>query len=438
MLALFVFALTLFGILRRPWKLPIWAYSTLGAGLALLFGLVNFADLRFIFHLIWDSTLTLVALMIITFALQSFGFFEWLIFSTLKIAQKFSPKISADDPHHLTIHARPLFVAICILSAFCSAVLANDGAILILTPLVLGLFLRAKNAAPAQLIAFLFAVSFVCDAASNTFIISNLSNIITAHYFHLGFADFARTMFAPNALGFLTALLLFLMVFRKTLKADLVFRAPAHPKLSGKLFAFYLCALVLFVASFFVSRRFEIPLSINSAIFAFFLLILLARKSPHKAWQHLKAAPFGIVLFSFGLFVVVFGLTKLNVQASSNAILSALANHDFLAVLSVGTASALGSSLFNNLPMVLFGNLMLGDFFAAHPNAELQNMLIYAHLLGCNIGAKLTPIGSLCTLLWLSLFLKKGLDFHFKDYLKLSIIFTFPALFAALLGLYFF
>ena len=71
-------------------------------------------------------------------------------------------------------------------------------------------------------------------------------------------------------------------------------------------------------------------------------------------------------------------------------------------------------------------------------NSSLQALksdLIYAHLLGCNIGSKLTPIGSLCTLLWLGLLAKKNVNFSLKSYLKLSLIFTLPVLFVALLPL---
>ena len=210
-------------------------------------------------------------------------------------------------------------------------------------------------------------------------------------------------------------------------------------------------------------------------------------KSRKKALKCLKNAPFGIIVFSFGLFVVVFALANIGFQAQANALLSTLSQSELGAIFGVGFISTLGSGIFNNLPMVLFGDLMLGDFFANLANfaqnfkefnaaqsaisqgfvafgtqsadfaaatqdanliaaenalqnaeffsADFPQKLIYAHLLGCNIGAKLTPIGSLCTLLWLSLLAKKGVKFGFKSYLKYSLIFTPPALLAALLGL---
>ena len=213
---------------------------------------------------------------------------------------------------------------------------------------------------------------------------------------------------------------------------------------------------MLFVASFFVSRHFKLPLSINCLAFAALLLCLLWAKSPKKAFNSLKNAPFGIIIFSFTLFVVVLALTKLDFKIYANAFFNTVLQDEFVAIFSIGTASALGASIFNNLPMVLFGDLMLNDFFASIENLSvlmnlsdftspantlnsgfqaLKSDLIYAHLLGCNIGSKLTPIGSLCTLLWLGLLAKRGVSFSLKSYLKLSLIFTLPVLFVALLPL---
>lgn len=526
MLALIIFLLTLLGILTRPFKLKIWVSSSVGAAACIALKLVSLQDLKLIFSLIWDSCLTLIALIIISLCLQALGFFEWLIFAVLKLCQRLkfrdkaakiqaqnsnlasnssqnplTPPANSQDnkafntlfsqkardfsqnftapqsnttpnsnaqnlsnsnltlnlsqaplfaprntPNTLIISAKALFIALCILCALCSVVLANDGAILILTPLVLGLFLRAKSVDTNAVLAFLFAISFVCDASSNALIISNLTNIITANYFALGFADFAKTMFLPNLLGFLTALLLFLLIFRKALRANLTFRAPTTPKLSGKFFAFYLALLAFFVASFFISREFKLPLSLNCLVFALFLLIILWRKAPKKATTALKNAPFSIIIFVFGLFVVVFALSKLDINEATTALLSTLSQDKFTGIFTLASLSALFSSVFNNLPMVLFGDLLLGDFFAnlaqnsgilsAINEPNFKESLIYAHLLGCNIGSKLTPIGSLCTLLWLALLAKKGVNFSLKSYLKFSLIFTFATLFAACFGLW--
>lgn len=456
MLALIIFALTLFGILRTPFGLGIWVYSSFGAIATLALGLVEMSDLGVIFALIWDSALTLIALIVISFCLQGLGFFEWLIFYVLKFCatSRHSPHATnLESRAHLAttlcINTRKAFVALILLSAILSAVLANDGAVLVLTPLVLGLFLRAKNADALQIIAFLFATAFVCDISSNPLIISNLTNIITAHFHALGFAEFAHTMLLPNLFGIFGALMLFLVLFRTPLRTPLTFRTPSKPKLQNALFALHCATLAVFIASFFLSTHFDLPLSLNCAVYAGVLLITLWHKSRQKAIATLKKAPFGIIVFVFGLFVVVFGVQKLDFTQVQNALFYALIalyeKSEIVGIFGVASVSALGSSVINNLPMVLFGNLAISDFFQSVQHFDAQNLkesFIYAHLLGCNIGSKLTPIGSLCTLLWLSLIAKsstlaqKGIIFTFLHYCKYSLIFTLPTLFLATLGLY--
>lgn len=417
-----------------------------------------------IFALIWDSALTLIALIVISFCLQGLGFFEWLIFYVLKFcadSHTTNPESRAHLGATLCINTRKAFVALILLSAILSAVLANDGAVLVLTPLVLGLFLRAKNATSLQIIAFLFATAFVCDISSNPLIISNLTNIITAHFHALGFAEFALAMLLPNLFGIFGALMLFLVLFRAPLRTPLTFRTPSKPKLQNALFALHCATLAVFIASFFLSTHFDLPLSLNCAVYAGILLITLWHKSRQKAIATMKRAPFGIIVFVFGLFVVVFSVQKLDFTQVQNAIFYALIalydKSEIAGIFGVASVSALGSSVINNLPMVLFGNLAIGDFFqyaqnfdtqsyanlaTQTPSQNLKESFIYAHLLGCNIGSKLTPIGSLCTLLWLSLLAKsstltqKGIDFGFLHYCKYSLIFTLPTLFLATLGLY--
>lgn len=439
MLAFLIFLLTLFGILARPFGLGVWVYSSLGALFTLCFNLINFNDLGFIFSLIWDSSLTLIALIIISFCLQSFGFFERLIFLVLKLCVKSKNPLENFSQNQLSINAKSLFIRLLLLCALCSSVLANDGAILIFTPLVLGLFLRAKKADFKLIIVFLFASGFVCDISSNALIISNLTNIISANYHKIGFYDFAFTMLLPNLLGFLAMLFLFLLVFNNLLKQDLIFSHISAPKLSNRLFAFYLMLLLAFVLSFFISQKFGVPLCVNSIIFAFILLFILWHKSHKKALNAIKAAPFSIIIFVFGLFIVVFALSKIEILQNNEAFFNFILQNKFLAIFSSGFISALGASVFNNLPMVLFANLSINDFLLNAKDLSLENarqMLAYASLLGANIGSKLTPIGSLCTLLWLGLLAKKRIKISFTKYFSYSLIFTLPTLFCALFGLY--
>ena len=147
MLAFAIFVATLVMVIWQPRGLGIGWSALAGAAVALLLGVVGLSDVVTVWHIVWNATFTFVALIVISLVLDEAGFFAW---AALHVARWGGG------------HGRRLFPLIVILGAAIAAVFANDGAALLLTPIVLAILLRL-DFPPAAALAFVIACGFVAD-----------------------------------------------------------------------------------------------------------------------------------------------------------------------------------------------------------------------------------------------------------------------------------
>ncbi len=431
LIAFAIFLFTLVLVIWQPRGLGIGWSASIGALLALALGSVAPGDIPTVWNIVWNATATFIAVIVISLLLDEAGFFEW---AALHVA-----RWAGGD-------GRRLFAFCVLLGAAVSALFANDGAALILTPIVMSMLL-ALRFSPAATLAFVMAAGFIADSASLPLVVSNLVNIVSADYFGLGFGEYAAVMLPVNLVSVATSLLVQPQAFYRVVAEDftavdgiirrqLTSRVPLVEKIGDYIISAggkRLRPLLVLLAGLFALEPLGVPVSAVAAACAALLLAVAGRGRVISTRRVLREAPWQIVVFSLGMYLVVYGLKNAGLTDLLAQLLNRLAEHGvWAAALGTGLLSAALSSVMNNMPSVLLGALSIQ---ASDTAGAVREAMIYANVIGCDLGPKITPIGSLATLLWLHVLARKGMRITWGYYFRVGALLTLPVLLATLSAL---
>ena len=416
-----IFLATLVLVIWQPRNLGIGWSAMIGTFVALATGVIHWRDISTVWHIVWNATFTFVALIIISLLLDEAGFFLWAALHVARWGRG---------------QGRLLFPLIVLLGFAIAAFFANDGAALLLTPIVMAVVAQLEFP-PAAALAFIIATGFVADTTSLPLVISNLVNIVSANYFDVGFDRYAAVMVPVDLVALAATLAVLFLYFRNAipLRYETARLEAPHSVIHdhGVFRAAFPLLLVLLVA-YFVTAPYHIPVSIITVAGALVLLGIAGAGHKIETCKVLCLAPWQIVIFSLGMYLVVYGLRNAGLTAYLAQFLAWLAARGvWVAALGTGFMAAMLSSVMNNMPSVLVGALAIGQTHGLAP--RVHDVMIYANVIGCDLGPKFTPIGSLATLLWLHVLAQKGTTITWGQYMRIGLLITPPVLLVTLAAL---
>ena len=418
--AFLIFLATLVLVIWQPRGLGIGWSASAGAIAALLAGVIQPSDIPVVWNIVWNATGAFVAVIIISLLLDKAGFFEWAALHVARWGRG---------------NGQRLFILLVLLGAAVAALFANDGAALILTPIVIAMLVALRFSARATL-AFVMAAGFIADTASLPLVVSNLVNIVSADYFGISFARYAAVMVPVNLVSVAATLVALVWFFRKDIPADYdlaQLRRPEEAIHDRATFITGWWVLALLLAGFFWLDDVGIPISAVAAVGAVLLLAVAAHGHRISTREVLRGAPWQVVVFSLGMYLVVYGLRNASLTSYLTALLERCAGYGVWgAALGTGFITAILSSIMNNMPTVLVGALAID---ATATQGVVREAMVYANVIGADLGPKITPIGSLATLLWLHVLATKNIQVSWGYYFRVGVLLTLPILLVTLCAL---
>lgn len=310
-----------------------------------------------------------------------------------------------------------LFLAIFIIGASITAFLSNDASALILTPVVYALVTRLR----LPVMPFMFACTFIANTASFVLPVSNPINILILDNFSQGLGTYLQYLLLPSLLVILLNIGIFVLLFRQDLNLSYnLDELPPANITDPRLLRYTGAVLLLLGAGYVIASSLQVPLSFVAMSGAALLLSGTAIFHRLDLKRLRKEISWSLFVFVIGMFLVVRGIENAGLTAAfGNFLLQFSKTNPLSGILAVAGGTSLGSNLINNLPMAL---VMISTLNHTQAAPLLQHVLIFATIIGADLGPNLTIVGSLAAMLWILLLRRKGLEVSALEYFKLGMI----------------
>jgi len=281
-------------------------------------------------------------------------------------------------------------------------------------------------------IPYLIMEFVTANTYSMLLVIGNPTNIYLTNFFHISFMEYISNMLIPTMVAGMVSLCLLLMLFYKKLKTPLKINYQEEIKIQHKgllivaLIHLGICLFSLCIANLLKIEMYLLCLIVASSLCLILILVSLFTKKNHIKSCLLKL-PYNLIPFLLSMFVLVLSLKEVNVFTSLATYYNKI-NNKYVLRYQYGFGSLFSANVLNNIPMTL-----AYSFIMENTNISSFSSTIYPCIVASNIGAYLTPIGSLAGIMWLDILKNKDIHYGFKEFIKYGFIFAPLTLFVTLL-----
>ena len=394
-----------------------WLVAILGA-LTLIF--CRLIDFKEVLNGLWSDDavnpikilILFISMTIISVFLDEIGFFKFVAHKVLSVSKSSQKR---------------LFFYIYAIVSFLTIFTSNDIVVLTFTPFIIH-FCKAGKISP---LPYLIGEFVGANTFSMMLVIGNPTNVFLSQMNGTPFFEYLSVMFLPTLFAGITAFLVLILIFNKKLSV------PLKPIVEEVIFKekfllvvglthLILCTVLIAIATYVNVEMWYICLAFCLSLILWTLFYRLSTKTkPVIVIKCLKRAPWELIPFVIGMFVIVLALDKYQITTK---IAEFLGSQNL--VFKYGVLSTLSSNIINNIPMsVLFSSI------TNKLATSVVNSAVYATIIGSNIGAFLTPVGALAGIMWSNILKSHEVKFSFLKFIKYGAIVAIPTLLVALFTL---
>jgi arsenical pump membrane protein len=354
-----------------------------------------------------------ISISFISITLDEAGFFSY-------IAVKFINRFKASQ--------YALFFSLYLLISILTIFTSNDIVILTFTPFIL-YFAKRGNINP---IPFLVMEFVAANTYSMLLPIGNPTNIYLSSIYNLDFITYISKMILPTIFVGIASVLVLLLLFHKELskKIEVFDDKPIHLKNKFicivSLIHLSLTTILLVISNYISIEMWIIALSFGVSLLIFISVYGIVKKNHLFISRPIKRLPYTLIPFVLSMFIIIMALESFGIFGNIHDLFENIQNDNLKEIVYL-ISSTISCNLVNNIPMTIaYGSILSG---------ATNETLIYASIIGSNLGALLTPVGALAGIMWMRILKQNDVDYGFIKFMKNGSIITLALLIASGLAL---